>query len=106
MRILSVALATRYTPVMGIILTFDSMYRITMQRDGRKAVVLSNFNSLTEAQRELLRMANHDFETSYKNWGLMASYINRCTNGSASHTLSDGTRMYNYDVYTYSIIVE
>lgn len=80
------------------------IYRITEQRDGQMAKNYKNGMTLREAQQELLKMANYDLEANYPNWGLLvAATRNKPASFSASCTLSDGTRSYNYDVYTYRI---
>ena len=65
------------------------------QRDvmfgGKTRIVIEKGLSLKEAQKKILDFFNEDYETYYKNWGLV-----RC-NSDFAYSNSDGTRGYEYD---------
>lgn len=65
------------------------------QRDvmfgGKTTIVIEKGLTLKEAQKKILDFFNEDYETYYKNWGLV-----RCNSGFA-YSNSDGTRGYEYD---------
>lgn len=65
------------------------------QRDstfgGKTMIVIEKGLTLKEAQKKILDFFNEDYETYYKNWGLV-----RC-NSDMAYSHSDGTRGYEYD---------
>ena len=65
------------------------------QRDitfgGKTKVVIQSGLTLKEAQKMILGYFNEDYDTYYKNWGLV-----RC-NSDFAYSHSDGTRGYEYD---------
>lgn len=65
------------------------------QRDvmfgGKTYIVIEKGLTLKEAQKKILDFFNEDYETYYKNWGLV-----RC-NSDFAYSNSDGTRGYEYD---------
>ena len=75
------------------------------QRDanfkGRTKVVFKDDLSLKEAQKELLRMYNHDNDTCYSNWGLAVIHSAKRIDGA--FTYSNGMRCYRYDSRDYMI---
>ena len=72
------------------------------QRYGRKCVEIeAEGMTLREAQKELLRMFNYDFDTYYANWGHAVLTSRRKFDGAYSH--SDGTRGYTNDIWKYEI---
>lgn len=76
------------------------------RRYGRKCEVVEKSGmTLQEAQKELLRMFNYDFEKSCPNWGA-AVMATRARIDGAIPTASDGTRVYNYDIWSYEITEE
>ena len=77
------------------------------QRDGmgrKTKVVLESGLTLKEAQKELLRMFNHDFDCYCPNWGLAVAISNKRNESVvATPTFADGTRSYESDSRYYSI---
>ena len=71
------------------------------QRDikfkGKTYIVIEKGLTLKEAQKMILDFFNEDYETYYKNWGLV-----RC-NSDLAYSHSDGTRGYEYDSRYYEI---
>lgn len=65
---------------------------------GKCEVTFADKLTLREAQRELLRMYNYDYDTCWSNWGLAVIH----GNGSA-WSGADGNRSYEYDSRVYSI---
>lgn len=57
--------------------------------------------TLREAQKELLRMFNYDFDAYYSNWGHVVLATRRKHDSAYSH--SDGIRGYNNDTTIYEI---
>ena len=73
-------------------------------RNENTYVVASNL-SLKEAQKQLLEMFSEDAGRLVDNWGLAVS--NHYKDGlEAYRSYTDGTRAYEFDVYTYKIIEE
>lgn len=66
---------------------------------------LYNGLSLQEAYDILLDMLNHQFDTSYRNWGLAVNAM-RNNHDGANKTLSDGTRRFDYDSRIFQIEIE
>lgn len=76
--------------------------------NGRCEVCVCRGLSLKEAQDELLKMYNRDYEDERPyapNWGLAVIHSKRHCYG-AHPTADDGTRTYIYDCYKYSIVEE
>lgn len=63
----------------------DSMF------NGKTEITIESGLTLKEAQKKILDFYNEDYETYYKNWGLV-----RC-NSDLAYSHSDGTRGYEYD---------
>lgn len=65
------------------------------QRDvkfsGKTLIVIEKGLNLKDAQKKILDFFNEDYETYYRNWGLV-----RC-NSDMAYSHSDGTRGYEYD---------
>lgn len=88
-------------------------YRIVCKTDGYTASrygckteeIISSNLTLQEAQNELLRMFNHEFEMNCANWGLAVIKTAKRVD-CASPTFNDGTRTYSYDVWRYFIQAE
>lgn len=66
--------------------------------NGKCEIVIESGMTLREAQEKLLDMFNHDYDTSFRNWGLV-----RCNHPMNTATSCDGTRSYDYDSRYYSI---
>lgn len=94
----------------------ETRYRIVGRTDGYHArtspelgnrceAVLEDGLSLGDARRILLDMYNRKYEDERPyapNWGMAVLNGRRRVCG-ATATFSDGTRMFSYDVYSYSI---
>ena len=65
---------------------------------GKCEVTFKESLTLREAQKELLRMYNYDYDTCWSNWGLAVIH----SNGNA-WSGDDGIRRYEYDSRVYSI---
>lgn len=65
---------------------------------GKCEVIFKENLTLREAQEELLRMYNYDYDACWSNWGLAVIH----SNGNA-WSGSDGARRYEYDSRVYSI---
>lgn len=68
-----------------------------IQFNGKTSINIKRNLDIKEAQTELLRLFNKDYDTSYKNWGLV-----RC-NTRGGWSSGDGTRGYEYDSRYYQI---
>lgn len=93
--------------------TKEKLYQITgttngwiAQRDskfnGKTKIVLCDNLTLKEAQKKLLDFFREDYIDkcwNITNWGVAVNV----SNGLASPTFSDGTRMYEYDSRVYRI---
>lgn len=66
--------------------------------NGKEVITIESGLTLREAQKKLIDFFNEDYDTCYKNWGLI-----RCNYPHNTSTLSDGTRCYDYDSRYYSI---
>lgn len=69
----------------GWIAQRDSLFK------GKEYITIERGLTLKEAQKKILDFFNEDYETCYKNWGLV-----RC-NSDMAFTHNDGTRGYEYD---------
>lgn len=79
-------------------------YKITEQKDGQKKVTYKSGMTLNEAQAEMLKMANHDLNKNFPNWGLVVAFGHKNNDFDFyAQSCPDGTRYYNYDVYYYKI---
>jgi hypothetical protein len=65
--------------------------------NGKTSINIKRNLDIKEAQSELLRLFNKDYDTSYKNWGLV-----RC-NTREGWSSGDGARGYEYDSRYYQI---
>ena len=73
-------------------------------RDHNTSYVVDEFDSLEEANKALLDKFNafaDDEGRYFSNWGLAAAWRGHISL-KANRTFGDGTRSFNYDVYTYS----
>lgn len=69
----------------GYIAQRDSLFK------GKTEITIESRLTLKEAQQKILDFFNEDYETYYRNWGLV-----RC-NSDFTYSHSDGTRGYEYD---------
>lgn len=66
--------------------------------NGKTNITIEEGLTLKEAQEKLMDMFNSDYETYYKNWGLVRSH-----HPYEANTYQDGTRSYEYDSRAYCI---
>lgn len=65
--------------------------------------VVDTFESLKDAQREMLNLFNNHFETSYSNWGLAVANT-RKSGVFYAFSLKRGLRGFDYDGYMFEIV--
>lgn len=96
---------SRNTKTYSIICSTDYYHASRDSRFARNEniyVVASNL-TIKEAQKQLLEMFSEDAGRLVDNWGLAVS--NHYRDGlEAYKSHNDGTRAYEFDIYTYSII--